>query len=291
MRNKVKMFNLKRFVEPTQASALKLHASVNIACSLKWWCIQDLVLSCLVQSLELIGLSVKWLELIGLSVKSLELIGLSVKSLELIGLSVKWLELIGLSVKWLELIGLSVKSLELIGLSVKWLELIGLSVKWLELIGLSVKSLELIGLSVKRANPANNDLWFHISEFTSSTGSIHVNSPDSVNKFGVFTVKSQFFMWWLVPVKPYQFWPSTTRVKLDQNLWQQAEHVYSLEYTWKHILVERYQLWTSMMHANWFRNGSLFAGKVRALCCCVESWARMFALCSVCWLVWMSSWL
>ena len=32
-------------------------------------------------------------------------------------------------------------------------------------------------------------------------------------------------------------------------------------YTWKHVLVERYQLRTSMTPANWFRNGSLFAGK------------------------------
>ena len=69
-----------------------------------------------------------------------------------------------------------------------------------------------------------------------------------------------FFTWWHVPVKLYQFWPSTTRVKLVQNSWQQAEHVYSREYTWKRVLVERYQLWTSMTPANWFRNGSLFAG-------------------------------
>ena len=31
------------------------------------------------------------------------------------------------------------------------------------------------------------DFTCSISEFTSSTGSLHVNSPDSVNKFGVFT--------------------------------------------------------------------------------------------------------
>ena len=76
----------------------------------------------------------------------------------------------------------------------------------------------------------------------------------------------KFFTWWQVPVKPYQFWPSTTRVKLVQNSWQQIEHVYSREYTWKNILVEQYQLWTSMTHANWFRNGSLFAGKPTFLC-------------------------
>ena len=75
-----------------------------------------------------------------------------------------------------------------------------------------------------------------VSEFTSSIGSIHVNSPDSVNKFGVSIRVSgeitSFFTWWHVPVNPYQFWPSTTRVKLVQNLWQPAEHVYSRENTY-----------------------------------------------------------
>ena len=55
-------------------------------------------------------------------------------------------------------------------------------------------------------------------------------------------------------------WPSTTRVKLIQSSQQQAEHMYSREYTWKHVLMEQYQLWTNMTRANWFRNGSLFAG-------------------------------
>ena len=71
----------------------------------------------------------------------------------------------------------------------------------------------------------------------------------------------EFFTWWYIPVKPYQFWPSMTHVKLLQNSWQQAEHVYSCEYTWKHVLVERYQLCISRTCANWFRNGFLFAGK------------------------------
>ena len=31
------------------------------------------------------------------------------------------------------------------------------------------------------------DFTCSVSEFTSSTGSIHMNSPDSVSKFGVFT--------------------------------------------------------------------------------------------------------
>ena len=112
--------------------------------------------------------------------------------------------------------------------------------------------------------PANNEPWCSVSEFTSSTGSIHVNSPDTVNKFGMSTWVSReitsFFTQWHMPVKPYQFWPRTTRVNLIQNSWQQAEHVYSCEYTWKHVLVEQYQLWTSMTCANWFTNGSLFAG-------------------------------
>ena len=70
----------------------------------------------------------------------------------------------------------------------------------------------------------------------------------------------ELFKWWHMPVKSYQFWPSTTRVKLVQNSLQQAQHVYSRDYRWKHVPVERYQLWTSMTCANWFRNGSLFAG-------------------------------
>ena len=49
---------------------------------------------------------------------------------------------------------------------------------------------------------------------------------------------------------------STTGVKLVQNSWQQEEHVYSHdEYIWKHVLVELFELWTSMTCANWFRNG------------------------------------
>ena len=118
--------------------------------------------------------------------------------------------------------------------------------------------------------PANNDPWFHmffkwINEFN------WLNSHVSVHEFTGFCEQiwcvdtclpwsHEFFMWWHVPVKPYQFWPSTTCVKLVQNSWQQAEHVYSREYTQKHVLVEQYQLWTSMTRANWFRNGSLFAG-------------------------------
>ena len=110
------------------------------------------------------------------------------------------------------------------------------------------------------AYPANNDPWFHmfckwIHEFNC------LNSRVSVGEFTGFCEQiwcvdtclpwnHEVFTWWHVPVNPYQFWPSTTCVKLVQNSWQQAEHVYSREYIWKHILVERYQLWTSMTHAN-----------------------------------------
>ena len=121
--------------------------------------------------------------------------------------------------------------------------------------------------------PANNDPWFHmfckwIHEFN------WLNSREFTGFFEqIWCVdicllwNHEFFTWWHIPVKPYQFWPSTTRVKLVQNSWQQAEHVYSREYTWKQVLVERYQLWTSMTRANWFRNGSLFAG-------CALSWIK-----------------
>ena len=46
--------------------------------------------------------------------------------------------------------------------------------------------------------------------------------------------------------------------------------MYSDEYTQKHILVERYQLWTSMTRANWFRNGSSFAGLFH--CVYIKHW-------------------
>ena len=92
------------------------------------------------------------------------------------------------------------------------------------------------------------DFTCSVSEFMSSTGSIHVCFCTWIHRTKNWCVNmcllwnQQLFTWWRVPVKPYQFWPSTTRVKLVQNLWQQAEHVYSCEYTWKHVLVEQYQL-------------------------------------------------
>ena len=120
------------------------------------------------------------------------------------------------------------------------------------------------------ASPANNDPWFHmfckwIHEFK------WLNSRVSVHEFTGFCEQiccvdtclpwnHEFFTWWHVPVKLYQFWPTMTRVKLVQNSWQRADHMYSREYTWKQVLVERNQLWTSMTRANWFRSGSLFPG-------------------------------
>ena len=53
-----------------------------------------------------------------------------------------------------------------------------------------------IGTMVCTQQTTNRDFTCSVREFTSSTGSIHVNSPDSVNKFGVsnvFTVKSRVF--------------------------------------------------------------------------------------------------
>ena len=87
-------------------------------------------------------------------------------------------------------------------------------------------------------SPANNDPWVHmfckwIHKFN------WLNSREFTGCFHMTRASET------VPV-----WP---------NLWQQAEHGYSREYTWKHVLVEQYQLWTSMTCANWFRNGSLFA--------------------------------
>ena len=82
------------------------------------------------------------------------------------------------------------------------------------------------------------DFTCSASEFMSTTDSIHVfpymNSPDSKEQIWCVNTCSlwnhEFFKWWHVPVKPYQFWPSTTRtVKIVQNSWQQAEHVYSRE--------------------------------------------------------------
>ena len=77
-------------------------------------------------------------------------------------------------------------------------------------------------------HPANNSPWFLMSQIWCFPWN-HV--------FHVMTVQ----------------W-NCTSPDFASNSWQQAEHVYSREYIWKHVLLERYQLWTSMTRANWFRN-------------------------------------
>ena len=65
----------------------------------------------------------------------------------------------------------------------------------------------------------------------------------------------EFLMWWraseTIPVLT-QYDSCQTCSKLVTGR--------TREYSWKYILVERYQLWTSMTCVNWFRNGCLFAG-------------------------------
>ena len=133
--------------------------------------------------------------------------------------------------------------------------------------GLEVKQMNIQSIQGSRKctqQTTTRDFRCSVSEFTSSTGSIdvfpYVNSLDSVNKFGMSTrvyreitsfSHDDMYQWNHTSSDP---------VRLVSNSWQRAEHVYSCEYTRKHILVERYQLWTSMTRANWFRNGSLFAG-------------------------------
>ena len=112
-----------------------------------------------------------------------------------------------------------------------------------------------------------HDFTCSVSEFTSSTGSIHVfpyvNSLDSVNKFGVSTrvyheitnfSRDDTYQWNCASSDPV--WLVSNSFKTCDN----RQNVYSREYTWKQLLMERYQLWTSMTRANWFRNDSLFAG-------------------------------
>ena len=117
--------------------------------------------------------------------------------------------------------------------------------------------------------PANNDPWFHpllymwIHEFN------WLNSNVSVCEFTrfceqiwcrhVFTMKSEkFFTWWHVPLKQYQFWPSTTRVKLVQNCDNRQNmciHVNTHENTYLILVEPGYQLWTSMtLVQKWFLN-------------------------------------
>ena len=81
--------------------------------------------SCLTETLILIGFSVEWLILIGCSAETMILIGAFVE--------------------WLILIGCSVETMILIGSFFEWLILIGFSVEWPILIGCSVETINLIG--------------------------------------------------------------------------------------------------------------------------------------------------
>ena len=90
-------------------------------------------------------------------------------------------------------------------------------------------------MSIKyRPCPANNDPWFHkfckwIHEFSWLNSCEFTGFCEQI--WCVDTClpwNHEFFTWKHMPVKPYEFWP--TRVKLVQNSWQQAEHMYSHEY-------------------------------------------------------------
>ena len=105
------------------------------------------------------------------------------------------------------------------------------------------------------------DFTCSVSEFTSSTSSIHVfpymNSSDSAKKLVSTRVYHyKFFTRWHMPVLT-QYDSCKTRSKLVTT---GRTHVFMWIH---HVLVERYQLWTGMTHANWFRNGSFLLGTNR----------------------------
>ena len=107
------------------------------------------------------------------------------------------------------------------------------------------------------------DFTCSVSEFTSSTGWIHVfpyvNSLDSVNKFSVSTRVYRFshddtYQWNHTISDPVRLVSNSFIIRDKRQ--DTCIHVNTHE----NILVEWYQLWTNMTRANWFRNGSLFAG-------------------------------
>ena len=80
------------------------------------------------------------------------------------------------------------------------------------------------------------DFTCSVSEFTSSAASIHVNSPHSVNKYGVSIRVSReitsvssddTYQWKCISSDPVQHVSNS-----GKNSWQQAEHMYSHEYIW-----------------------------------------------------------
>ena len=97
------------------------------------------------------------------------------------------------------------------------------------------------------------DFTCSVSEFTSSTCEIMSFSCDDT------------YQWNRTSSDPVRL--VSNLFKTRDNRQNTCIHDISREYTRKHVLVERYQLWTSMTHANWFRNGSLklFAGNTYCL--------------------------
>ena len=87
------------------------------------------------------------------------------------------------------------------------------------------------------------DFTCSVSEFTSSTGLIHVNSHGSVNKFGVLTHDYHDIFFHTI-TRTCETVPVLTRNYTCQTRSKQTEHV-----------MNQYDT-----YANWFRNGSLFAG-------------------------------
>ena len=71
--------------------------------------------------------------------------------------------------------------------------------------------------------PANKDAWFHmfwkwIHEFNWLNSLEFTGFYEQIWCVDTCLLRNhEFFTWWHVPVKPYQFWPSTTCVKLVQN--------------------------------------------------------------------------
>ena len=103
--------------------------------------------------------------------------------------------------------------------------------------------------------PANNDPWFHmfckwIHEFN------WLCSRVSVREFTRFCEQiwcvdtclpwnHEFFPWWqwnCTSSDPWYDRLMSNSFKTRDN----RQNTYSREYTWKHVLVEQYQLWTSM---------------------------------------------
>ena len=115
--------------------------------------------------------------------------------------------------------------------------------------------------------PANKDPWFHmfckwIHEFK------WLNSLDSVNKFGVSICVSHkitsfsrddTYQWNRTSSDPVRQMSNSFKNRDNrQNMCIHAPY-------WN-VLVERYQLWTSLTRVNWFRNVSLFAGSGLVRC-------------------------